>query len=355
VQNSFLWETSDKIIENCILIKKKKQSQTSKSVETTSRFSQMCNRYNVEFECHLNFRYRHACFICEIENHFSSQCSSDREQMWSREDSSQKKRDREINAISREKLWLAMLDSLRWIFEFFLYILIDEMLLRDLDSLKKNDWSNMLRNYFDLAYMRVIFSIIQCDAKIEYIDSSQLILNENLIFVNKVSDIITNNVNNQVEKSRISQVNEILEFFILSSFELVSKSNNDWRRIHYLSHYRRDDREYFSSRARLHNDQKRSDWDFSSHFYSDIRSLIVELSMTLLILKEMISFIQSENCTLFVRFIRERATVKINYKWMTITSLFRRFHRFCRFDERNLWIWKLFWDNLSSSRVENQS
>jgi hypothetical protein len=85
----------------------------------------------------------------------------------------------------------------------------------------------MLRNHSDLAYMRAILSIIQCDAKIEYIDSPQLILSENLIFVNEVSDIITNDVNSQVEKNRISQVNEILEFFISSSLELVSKSNDN--------------------------------------------------------------------------------------------------------------------------------
>jgi hypothetical protein len=85
----------------------------------------------------------------------------------------------------------------------------------------------MLRDHFDLAYMRAILSIIQCDAKIEYIDLSQRILSENLIFVNEVSDIITNDVNNQVEKNRISQVNEILEFFISFSLELVSKSNDD--------------------------------------------------------------------------------------------------------------------------------
>jgi hypothetical protein len=120
-----------------------------------------------------------------------------------------------------------MLNSLRWIFESFFYILIDEMLLWDLDLLKKDDWSNMLRDYSDLAYMRVIFSIIQYNAKIEYIDSSQLILSENLIFVNNVFDIITNDVNNQVEKDKISQVNEILEFFISFSLELVSKSNDD--------------------------------------------------------------------------------------------------------------------------------
>jgi hypothetical protein len=88
VQNSSLWKTLNKIIENRILIQKKKQSQTLKSVEATSRRSQTCNRYNVEFECHFNYRYQHSCFICEIDNYFSSQCSSDREQMWSREDSS---------------------------------------------------------------------------------------------------------------------------------------------------------------------------------------------------------------------------------------------------------------------------
>jgi hypothetical protein len=53
----------------------------------------------------------------------------------------------------------------------------------------------MLRDHSDLTYMRVILNIIQCDAKIEYIDSSQRILSENLIFVNEVSDIITNDVN----------------------------------------------------------------------------------------------------------------------------------------------------------------
>jgi hypothetical protein len=124
-------------------------------------------------------------------------------------------------------------------FRVFFYTLIDEMSLRDLDSLKRNDWLDMLRDYSNLTYTRVIFDIIQCDAKIEYIDSSQLILSENLIFVNEASDIIINDVNSQVERSRIAQINNILEFFISFSFELVSKLNNDWRRIHHLSHLKR--------------------------------------------------------------------------------------------------------------------
>jgi hypothetical protein len=85
----------------------------------------------------------------------------------------------------------------------------------------------MLRDHLDLTYTRVILDIIQYDAKIEYIDFSQLILSKNLIFVNEASNIITNNVNSQVERSRIAQVNDVLEFFISFSFELVSKSNDD--------------------------------------------------------------------------------------------------------------------------------
>jgi hypothetical protein len=85
----------------------------------------------------------------------------------------------------------------------------------------------MLRDHSDLTYTRVILDIIQCDAKIEYIDSSQLILSENLIFVNEASDIITNDVNSQVERDKIAQVNDVLEFFILFSLELVFKSNDD--------------------------------------------------------------------------------------------------------------------------------
>jgi hypothetical protein len=113
------------------------------------------------------------------------------------------------------------------------------MSLRDLDSLKKNDWLNMFRDHFDLTYTRVILDIIQYNAKIEYINSSQLILSENLIFVNETSDIITNDVNSQVEKDRIAQVNDVLEFFISFSLELVFKSNDDWRRIHHLSHLKK--------------------------------------------------------------------------------------------------------------------
>jgi transcription elongation factor Elf1 len=81
-----------------------------------------------------------------------------------------------------------------------------------------------------------------------------------------------------------------------------------------IRHHRRDDREYSSSRVRLHNNEKKSDRDFSSHSCNNIRSLIVEFSMTLLILKETISLVRSENCTLSVRFIRERAAMKIDYK-----------------------------------------
>jgi hypothetical protein len=53
----------------------------------------------------------------------------------------------------------------------FFYMLIDEVFLRDLDTLKSNDWSDMLRNHSDVTYTRIIFSIIQCDAKIEYMSS----------------------------------------------------------------------------------------------------------------------------------------------------------------------------------------
>jgi hypothetical protein len=122
-----------------------------------------------------------------------------------------------------------------------------------------------------------------------------------------------------------------------------------------IRYHRRDDREYSSSWTRLHNDQKRFNRDFSLHFCSDIRSLTAELSMTLSILRETISLVRSENCTLSVRSVREKAAVKIDYKWMTIASLFKRLHRFYRFDERSLWIWEFLWDNLSSSRIENQS
>jgi hypothetical protein len=97
----------------------------------------------------------------------------------------------------------------------------------------------MLRDHFNLTYTRVILNIIQCNAKIEYIDSSQLILNENLIFVNEVFDIITNDVNNKVERNKIAQVNDVLEFFISFLLELVFKSNDDWRRIHHLSHLKK--------------------------------------------------------------------------------------------------------------------
>jgi hypothetical protein len=231
VQNLIFWETSNRTIKNRILIKKK-QSQASRSFNATSRlFLQMCNRYNVEFKCYFNCRYRHACLICEIENHFALQCSIKREQSLSREESwswkESSRRDRNANTISREKSWLAIFNSLRWIFEFFFYTLINEISLRNLDSLKKNDWLNILRNHFDLTYTRVILDIIQCDAKIEYIDFLQLILSENLIFVNEASDIITNDVNSQVERSRIAQVNDVLEFFISFSLELVFKSNDD--------------------------------------------------------------------------------------------------------------------------------
>jgi hypothetical protein len=113
------------------------------------------------------------------------------------------------------------------------------MPLRDPDPLKRDDWLDMLRDHSDLAYTRVILGIIQCDAKIGYIGPPQLILSENLTFVNEAPDIITNDVNSQVERNRIAQVNDVLEFFISFSLGLVSKPNDDWRRIHHLSHFKK--------------------------------------------------------------------------------------------------------------------
>jgi hypothetical protein len=124
VQNFILWETSNKIIENRILIKKEKQSQASKFFNAMNRsFLQTCNRYNIEFECYFNCKYQHACLICEIESHFALQYSIKREQSLSREKSwnqeKSSKRDKNANMISRERSWLAIFNSLRWIFEFF--------------------------------------------------------------------------------------------------------------------------------------------------------------------------------------------------------------------------------------------
>jgi hypothetical protein len=97
----------------------------------------------------------------------------------------------------------------------------------------------MLRDHPNLAYTRVILDIIQCGAKIGYTGPPQLILSENLTFVNEAPDIITNDVNSQVERGRIAQVNDVPEFFISFSLGLVPKPNGGWRRIHHLSHSKR--------------------------------------------------------------------------------------------------------------------
>ena len=77
--------------------------------------------------------------------------------------------------------------------------------------------------------------IFNHDAKIEYIDSSCLNLIENHIFVNNASDLLTIDLNKQLNAHRITRIDEtFFKYFISSSLDLILKVDDEWRRIHDL-------------------------------------------------------------------------------------------------------------------------
>jgi hypothetical protein len=77
--------------------------------------------------------------------------------------------------------------------------------------------------------------IMKYDSLVSYDDSDVFILSKNLKSADNI-DIIVNHLKNDLSLNWVFSIHELITFFISSSLDLISKQNEKFRRIHYLSH-----------------------------------------------------------------------------------------------------------------------
>ena len=86
----------------------------------------------------------------------------------------------------------------------------------------------MLKRHKNRNFAKTFIDIFIFDVKIEYIDSNQLILIENYLFVFNVFNIFIKNFNKQLKTDRIIRIQyKSQNYFIFLLLNLVSKANDN--------------------------------------------------------------------------------------------------------------------------------
>ena len=114
------------------------------------------------------------------------------------------------------------------------------MFFDDLSFVNVINWRCLLKKHENRKFANALIKIFIFDVKIEYIESKQLTLIKNYFFVFNVFDIFTKKFHKQIKTHRIIRIQNIFQkFFISFSLNFVSKTNDDWKRIHDLSYSKR--------------------------------------------------------------------------------------------------------------------
>ena len=107
----------------------------------------------------------------------------------------------------------------------------------NLELLKRSRWVKWLQSYSDHLYIHIILETIKDSIRIVYQDSDQVILSDNLLLVNKASEVLTEDLNKQIQHDKVIKVKlSLMHQYILSLLRLVAKLNSKWRCIYHLSH-----------------------------------------------------------------------------------------------------------------------
>lgn len=129
--------------------------------------------------------------------------------------------------------------ALEYISKYFPYNLVDyTMPLVVRRPLKREGWNQRLIHHPDRFYVNMILDIIEFGAKIGYQGPPQQILSENLSSATDSPDIISRDLDNQINHDRVTRIDILPTQFILSPLGLVRKPNGGWRRIYHLTHPR---------------------------------------------------------------------------------------------------------------------
>ena len=127
--------------------------------------------------------------------------------------------------------------SLIFVFEGFSYTLFEafDSDLPQQGPLKIERWKAWLKNHSNITYVKTLVSILRKGAKIEYRGSPLNHRNKNYFSALSASDILTTNLQKQLQQNRLTMIDMNFEpQFVCSPLGLVSKHDDDWRRIHDL-------------------------------------------------------------------------------------------------------------------------
>ena len=123
---------------------------------------------------------------------------------------------------------------------FYKLTIFDESFFENSKSINVDNWRLWLKKHENRNFANALIDIFIFDIKIEYIESKQLILINNHFFVFNAFDIFIKNFQKQMKIHCITRVNDTFhEIFISFSLNFVSKTNDDWKRIHDLSYLKR--------------------------------------------------------------------------------------------------------------------
>lgn len=82
-----------------------------------------------------------------------------------------------------------------------------------------------MKDHLDQQYKAVLLDIIKYGAKIGYAGPKQFILSQNLPTANDAPDVLAKDLQTQIEFDRVTQIQNLPEFFISSPLELALKSD----------------------------------------------------------------------------------------------------------------------------------
>ena len=239
IQNdSKSWMIIDKRMKNNHLVRrinfddnKLKKFKFDKLVEEDVSYN-FCKRFNNDID-YSNYFWKHQCVVCQFDNHDMKKCS----QIFNFSIST-------TNRIFVENFcrhWLVSIISISLlsISESFSYELTSKNAssLKNSNSFHVETWEAYLQRHFDRRFVKTLIQLITCYVKIKYIEFNQLLLSSNHFFVFNAFDILTNDLHKQIKIHRIIRVQKTLFTHFISFFlKLISKIDENWKRIHDLSY-----------------------------------------------------------------------------------------------------------------------
>jgi hypothetical protein len=205
----------------------------SRSLASTRRIvfinkTEICDRFN-ERTCSWHECFRiHKCKKCERAEHERKSCSQkkwefDAEDMIAINEFLNSHTCVPASTRSNTKSLFRLVDVSRSSLQNFSFLL------------RSTTWATLLKNYSEVIRIHLSM-ILQFEAQIDHTSSKRWIIFNNLTSVEIDSKVINNKIANDLKNERIVAIQSIF-LFIFFSLSLISKEDEEWRRIHHLSHF----------------------------------------------------------------------------------------------------------------------